>query len=115
MKLEYQKILWRPQSKGWIKERKKSLAKWLGNKCVDCGNDDIDVLDFDHRSPAEKSFTIGSNLGMNYQALLREISKCDLRCANCHRKKSIRNKDYSYRKPRNPVFIPYDYMLEDVS
>ena len=41
------------------------------------------VMQFDHRG--EKSFTIGrTNSDTNMQALLAEIAKCDVVCANCH-------------------------------
>ena len=113
MDYEYNKLLWRTKSGSWRREKKSSLAVWLGSHCVDCGNDDIDVLDFDHRNPAEKLFTIGCSLGKAFKILLQEVLKCELRCANCHRKKTLRNKDYLHRNPKPP--IPYDYMLEDVS
>lgn len=54
--------------------------------CVDCGRPDITVLEFDHRDPAEKEFNVGelARIGA-WPRVLREIEKCDVRCANCHR------------------------------
>ena len=55
----------------------------LENPCVDCGNSDIRVLQFDHRNPELKTGNIGSMIG-SMGLLKREIAKCDVRCANCH-------------------------------
>ena len=59
--------------------------------CVDCGNSDIEVLQFDHRDPVEKSFSLGADaLRLKWARVMEEISKCDIRCANCHIKRSRR-------------------------
>src|SRR5689334_16569833 len=53
--------------------------------CVDCGQTDIRLLDFDHVI-GQKSRGI-SNLftwGFNWQTIEAEIAKCEIRCANCH-------------------------------
>src|SRR5687767_9460885 len=50
--------------------------------CVDCGNDDIEVLDFDHRDPSIKVASIASMLVGQFQKLVDEIKKCDVRCRN---------------------------------
>lgn len=58
--------------------------------CIDCGESDPVVLDFDHRNPEEKTMGIADLIGINQasnETLLREIEKCDVRCANCHRRK----------------------------
>ena len=59
--------------------------------CTDCGyEEDGDVLEFDHLPQYEKSFTIGSavsNKGID--TLLKEIEKCEVVCANCHRKRTM--------------------------
>lgn len=57
--------------------------------CVDCGETDPLVLEFDHRG--DKAFTIGSSLnGRRWEDVLSEIEKCDVRCANCHRRRTAR-------------------------
>jgi hypothetical protein len=56
------------------------------NPCVDCGESDIRVLDFDHRDGAEKGSEV-MRLAQDGHALARvaaEIAKCDVRCRNCH-------------------------------
>jgi hypothetical protein len=53
--------------------------------CVDCGETDPLVLEFDHRG--SKEFAISQALrNKNWPEILREIEKCDVRCANCHRR-----------------------------
>lgn len=62
------------------------LAKQEGS-CKLCGEDHPAVLDFHHRDPKSKSFEIcGSYSTRGRLQILAEIEKCDLICANCHRK-----------------------------
>ena len=73
------------------KRRRYFVIEYLNtHPCVDCGEKDQKVLDFDHlieRGP--KLFNIGevsSNIRM--ESLVAEIAKCEVRCANCHRRKT---------------------------
>jgi hypothetical protein len=63
----------------------------LAHPCVDCGESDPVVLDFDHREPADKaaSICVLTHRGVDAEVLLAEISKCDVRCGNCHRCRTI--------------------------
>lgn len=54
--------------------------------CMICQEGDVDCLDFHHINPNEKDFWIASKKGIGYKILLRELSKCCIVCANCHRK-----------------------------
>lgn len=59
--------------------------------CVNCGESDVRVLDFDHKDPKIKNFGIGDAVfraGLTVDVLEAEIALCDVRCANCHRKKT---------------------------
>ncbi len=72
----------------------------LKHKCLDCGETDPVVLEFDHRDPSLKCFNIASqrNAALDPTKLLLEIKKCDVRCANCHRRKTaIERKHYNPR------------------
>jgi hypothetical protein len=71
-------------------ERTKYLiAYFVEHPCADCGESDPLVLEFDHLG--DKSFTIGVGLrDRSWQALLDEIAKCDVLCANCHRRRTAR-------------------------
>lgn len=60
--------------------------------CVDCGEHDPVALEFDHRDPATKIDTV-SHMVTKMRPLsdiLAEIAKCDVRCANCHRKRTAK-------------------------
>jgi hypothetical protein len=59
--------------------------EWLSTKsCVDCGNSDIRVLEQDHLR--DKSFSIAKMVGsVPLVTLMKEIEKCEVVCANCHR------------------------------
>ena len=55
--------------------------------CVRCGEKHIACLEFHHRDPSDKEVTLGSRAGhISNEKLLAEIAKCDVLCANCHRK-----------------------------
>lgn len=64
----------------------------LQHPCVDCGETDLRVLEFDHRGDVPKRLGVGrlvSGGTWGLEAVIREIAKCDVRCANCHRKRTI--------------------------
>lgn len=65
---------------------KAKAVEYLGGKCVDCGYaSHIVALDFDHVNPSEKEFKISGNFRFRWKELKKELDKCVLRCANCHR------------------------------
>ena len=57
--------------------------------CVDCGEADMIVLEFDHVR-GTKADNIASMVkdGRSMACLKREIAKCEVRCANCHRRRT---------------------------
>jgi len=60
--------------------------------CLVCGEKDPIVLDFDHREQSEKSLTFGNacRLGYSLAKLMAEAEKCDVLCANCHRRRTAK-------------------------
>jgi hypothetical protein len=58
--------------------------------CADCGkNYPYYVMDFDHRDPATKKFTIASKAkSTSRKQIWEEIAKCDVVCSNCHRERT---------------------------
>jgi hypothetical protein len=65
------------------------VAQYLAkHPCVDCGETDLRCLDFDHRDGATKQSNVAKLLGdaLSWNRVLVEIEKCDVRCANCHRR-----------------------------
>lgn len=58
--------------------------------CVDCGNSDTHVLDFDHLRDKTKEVGALARSGASWARVTEEIAKCAVRCANCHRKRTAR-------------------------
>lgn len=65
------------------RKKKQLLVEYLGGKCVRCGyNKNIAALDFHHING--KDFAI-SEKDYSFEKMKKEVSKCELLCANCHR------------------------------
>jgi 5-methylcytosine-specific restriction endonuclease McrA len=64
----------------------------VGKKCSACGFDDPICLDFHHVDPAEKDAIIAQapTRGWSVARIQREMDKCVILCANCHRKEEYR-------------------------
>lgn len=60
--------------------------------CVDCGETDPIVLEFDHIS--DKEYDVSKLNHSSFETLLEEIAKCEVRCANCHRRKTSKQFNY---------------------
>lgn len=89
---EKYKALRRQNQPRYREERRSKLREYLaGRTCVDCGNTDAVVLEFDH-AKGEKFVDIGTMLShYSWTRILAEIEKCEIRCANCHRRKTARD------------------------
>ena len=75
-------INWRKKRMSWYQSLKE------GKSCKYCGESELVCLDYHHRNPTEKNGLpreIAKKTSDNNK-VLREIIKCDLICANCHRK-----------------------------
>ena len=67
---------------------KLKLVKMMGGKCSECGIEatleNYVIFDFHHTDPNKKEFTI-SALSSSQEKIAKEIKKCIVLCANCHR------------------------------
>ena len=68
--------------------------EWLYNvlsrsQCVDCGINDPLVLEFDHIGMKRKAVMTMAWEGYGQDTIQIEMNKCDIRCANCHRRKTL--------------------------
>lgn len=55
--------------------------------CVDCGECDPVVLEFDHLGG--KAFTVADGMkSQTWTAVLAELEKCEVVCVNCHRRRT---------------------------
>ena len=77
------------------KKLKKRNAEYIcnflsANPCVVCSESDIVVLDFDHIDPKTKYKTISEMIrtASSLEKIIEEIAKCQVLCANCHRRKT---------------------------
>ena len=62
------------------------LLQYLqAHPCVDCEENDPIVLQFDHITGKKiKEISVMAHAGYSWSAILHEIEKCVVRCANCH-------------------------------
>jgi hypothetical protein len=66
--------------------------------CVDCGATDIVKLEFDHADGETKVMELSKMLGRrNWRAIEAEMAKCDVRCVNCHRRRTARQQGWRQR------------------
>ena len=65
---------------------KKLLIEYKGGKCEICGYDRCkSALEFHHVDPNKKKFGIGEGNTRSLDENKKEVDKCVLVCANCHR------------------------------
>jgi hypothetical protein len=81
-----------------LKKRREFVQKMKNKPCADCGIVyPYYVMDFDHRENETKEFGLHKVTQKALGALKREIEKCDVVCANCHRERthqrSLRRKE----------------------
>jgi len=76
-----------------VKKRKKQLLEWMlqykeQRGCLKCGETHPYCLEFHHPDIKEKEYLVSDLIrhGASKKLILREIDKCILLCANCHRK-----------------------------
>lgn len=71
---------YRNQKRQWLNEYKTQCG------CVQCNEKDPRCLDFHHVNSSSKEFTIGEGIKYSINKIKKEILKCIILCANCHRK-----------------------------
>lgn len=85
----------RESNKAWIAKRtaennEKILEYFRAHPCASCGEEDPLVLEFHHKNPDEKTSDISVLKKSSTEKLFAEIAKCDVLCANCHRRITAR-------------------------
>ncbi len=70
------------KGRDWYTEYKSTL------KCVKCGENHPACLDFHHSDPTQKDIEVSKLIGSTFSIkyIMKEINKCEVLCANCHRK-----------------------------
>ena len=66
-------------------------AFFAEHPCVDCGENDPVVLEFDHVTDTKLGdVSTMAGRGFSWKRVNTEISKCEVRCANCHRRRTAK-------------------------
>lgn len=93
----------RSSNREWYQELKSKTP------CAKCGVQyPYYVMDYDHIDPNTKTTCIAKMMGHSKKAILNEITKCELLCANCHREKTYETQNRQqqhrittcYKRPR---------------
>jgi len=101
-------------------DNKRQMIEYLrAHPCVDCGETDIVVLQFDHLADKERDVSSMLAGSWTWSAIQKEMAKCQIRCANCHRLETARR--YTTRtngrrrqtEPNRP--LPQQLYLTDAS
>lgn len=68
---------------------------YCSHPCVDCGEADPIVLEFDHVR-GEKLAGVSQlvNNGRSLEVIQEEIDKCEVVCVNCHRRRTAKTQDW---------------------
>jgi hypothetical protein len=67
------------------------LIEYLSDHpCLDCGEADIVVLEFDHQRDKLFNVSVLCREGYSLEKLKQEIAKCEVVCANCHRRRTAK-------------------------
>jgi hypothetical protein len=83
----------------------------LTHPCVDCGESDPVVLDFDHvRGSKYCAVSRLISAGFPISRLQAEMDKCVVRCSNCHRRKTSR--ELAWFKNRRALRVEADRLVE---
>jgi hypothetical protein len=69
--------------------------------CIECGETSPTLLEFDHRPGTNKIERISQMVtsGYSLEKIITEISKCDVRCVNCHRRKTSQERGWFKSSP----------------
>jgi len=112
---EYHNNKWYPKNKDkrvksvkdykWRKREenyRRVVKEYFINGCVDCGEKNVRVLEFDHvrgkkRKVGKKGLEGVSYMirhGYKWKTIKEEIDKCEVRCRNCHKERTWKENNY---------------------
>lgn len=88
-----------PKAKERHKRGREFIDRCKNVPCLDCkGTFPPECMDFDHRDASSKKMHIGSSTNCSIEAIWKEIQKCDIVCANCHRIRTKARGEGGWRK-----------------
>jgi len=91
-----------------VRDRKKAVREMAQDfvldylqehPCEECGETDIRVLEFHHIGQKDKAIVTLVSGGYSVERIQEEIAKCQVLCANCHRKITVEERGW-YRGKR---------------
>ncbi len=66
----------------------------LTHPCVECGEPNPVVLEFHHISGKDKAIAVLTHSGATIARINEELAKCEVLCANCHRKLTAKERGW---------------------
>lgn len=76
-----------------LRERLFEYLTW--KRCIDCGESDPLVLEFAHvRGEKENAVIEILTRTTKWEKVVAEIKKCKIRCANCHRRRTMKKRNF---------------------
>ena len=86
-----QRIRVQGNAKKYRDRNRKLLWEYLRlHPCIDCGETDPLGLEFDHVRPKRNNVSNLVSSCVPWSRIEAEIALCEVRCANCHRRKTAR-------------------------
>ena len=87
------KACMKAKAKAWV------TCYLMQHPCVDCCEPDPRVLEFDHIDPSSKRHNVSRMVadGLLVRLIEQEVAKCEVRCANCHRRRTMEEGHSSHR------------------
>lgn len=78
------------KASAWKKDCREQINIIKSVPCKDCGQSYPPyVMDFDHLGLEDKIYNISQMVGAKgMKSILKEIDKCEIVCANCHRQRT---------------------------
>ena len=86
-----------------IEKSRNYIWEYLSNNpCIQCGESDPVVLEFDHVDRNTKVNNVSELLKFSIEKVKKEIEKCQVLCANCHRRKTAKQfNTWKFEKSRD--------------
>jgi ArsR family metal-binding transcriptional regulator len=93
---EEDKIKFNKRNATYKRHKLLQVYKYLQtHPCVDCGEDRVVVLEFDHLDGSNKLMSIAQLCnGYSWKTIKKEIDKCEVVCANCHKIRTAKRADW---------------------
>ena len=85
--LDMYRIRDREKKSKYYRDKRSKVDEYKKAGCAMCGEKELVCLDFHHIDPSTKEFNIGKQFHIrSFKDIEKEIEKCVVLCANCHRK-----------------------------